>query len=124
MRIIPITRAKASRDFLGPVTEALENGAIVILYPDGSRGRPEEMDELKSGIAHLARRCPEVPVTPLFLHGLGKSLPRGEGVLVPFFCDVIIGESLTWQGDRKEFMDALRQSFDALAAEGDFPAWD
>jgi 1-acyl-sn-glycerol-3-phosphate acyltransferase len=72
------------------------------------------MSELKSGIAHLAARFPAVPVVPVFMHGLGKSMPRGEWLPVPFFCDVFVGLPLHWNGERKLFMDGLQDSLRVL----------
>jgi hypothetical protein len=55
---------------------------------------------------------------------LGKALPKGETVLVPFFCDVFVGEPLPWTGDRRSYMRQLDERMRQLAAEGNFPAWD
>jgi 1-acyl-sn-glycerol-3-phosphate acyltransferase len=124
--IIPIERnVKGVReDPLGPVGEAVERGDIVIVFPEGSRGEPEQLGEFKSGVAHLARRYPELPFYPVFLHGLGKALPRGEALLVPFFCDVFVGEPMKWTGDKASFMEELTCRMTALAAEGHFPPWE
>ena len=126
MNIIPMRRERVSarHDPLATCVEALEAGKILILFPEGSRGEPEQRAEFKKGVAHLAKRCPEVPFVPLFLHGAGKVLPRGEGVLVPFFVDVFVGESMHWHGDRDEYMKELNQRIDALAAEGQFAPWE
>ena len=124
MGIIPLTRRpRPGQDPLQLLVEALDRGEILILYPEGSRGLPEEMTELKSGIAHLARRRPQVPVVPLFLHGLGKALPKGEAVLVPFFVDVFVGPPVRFEGDRKAFMALLESRLQALGAQGRFPDW-
>jgi 1-acyl-sn-glycerol-3-phosphate acyltransferase len=124
--IIPLKRAvrAGGGDPLAETSAALERGDILILFPEGSRGEPEQMDAFKTGVAHLAKRYPDAAVTPVFLHGLGKALPRGTWLLVPFFCDVFVGEALAWTGDRASFMAALEQRTTALAAEGHFPAWD
>ena len=111
-------------DPLAAASAALEQGAMLILFPEGSRGEPEHLSHFKSGVAHLAKRYPEIALTPIFLHGLGKSLPKGEGLLVPFFCDVFIGEALHWSGNKQAWMAELDDAMQALAMEGKFAAWE
>lgn len=124
--ILPIERHNISREIdpLAGASAALEGGKILILYPEGSRGEPEQLSAFKTGIARLAERHPDVPVVPVYLHGLGKALPKGESLLVPFFCDVFIGERLGWTGDRREYMRALTDAMQALASEGQFSVWE
>ncbi len=124
--IIPLERRPrgGKHDPLAACDAALRDGRILIFYPEGSRGEPEQLADFKSGAAHLAKRHPEAPVVPVFLHGLGKALPKGEAVLVPFFCDVFVGEALAWTGARASFMAALDKAMGELAAEGHFPPWE
>ncbi|WP_428622112.1 lysophospholipid acyltransferase family protein [Sedimenticola sp.] len=124
--IIPIRRNNQNnhQDPLAPVHAALERGDIVIIFPEGTRGEPERMQQFKSGIIHLAKAHATAPITPVFLHGLGKALPRGEGLLVPFFCDVFVGPPLHWTGDRHQLMQQLTQQMERLAAEKGDAAWD
>ncbi len=124
--IIPIRR-KSTRehgDPLAPCNQALDDGNILIFFPEGSRGEPEQLARFKGGIAKLAEHYPHVPVVPVLLHGLGKALPKGEALLVPFFCDVFVGEPLLWSGDRKDFMRRLEQCMHDLSDEGRFPVWE
>jgi|HubBroStandDraft_3_1064219.scaffolds.fasta_scaffold00777_8 hypothetical protein len=56
--------------------------------------------------------------------GLGKILPRGAVLPVPFFSDVFVGEPVPWGGDRKAYLAALREAFEALEGEGRFADWE
>jgi 1-acyl-sn-glycerol-3-phosphate acyltransferase len=116
--ILPISRqTNGGRDPLKPCEDALDRGEILILFPEGSRGEPEVMGRFKRGIAVLAARRPDVPVQPVFLHGLGKALPKDDPILVPFFCDVFVGEALQGMEDQAIFMSELERQMLALAAE-------
>ena len=126
MHIIPIERGRAHGNALAPVLKALDEGDIVILFPEGTRGEPERLGEFRRGIAHLAAARDHLAVTPVFMHGLGKALPRGSCLFVPFSCDVFVGEPIAaaaGRTDRHAFMNALSASMRDLAAEGQFPPW-
>jgi 1-acyl-sn-glycerol-3-phosphate acyltransferase len=115
-RMIPLDRNGGNpRQLFEPISEALNRGEVILLFPEGTRGEPEKLSELKRGIAHIASRHPEVPVVPIYLHGLGKALPRGDAFLVPFCCDALVGEPFRWEGSRVRFMETLNESFRTLA---------
>ncbi len=125
--IIPIDRKNIRREKgkhpLDPISKALEEGCIVLLFPEGSRGSPEEMSAFQSGVAHLAKRHPQVPITPVFLHGLGKALPKGEALLVPFFCDLFVGPPIDGSLGKRELMLEIQSSMESLAAELPITSW-
>lgn len=112
LSIIPLQRHSVGgkRDPLKPIEEALAENAIIILYPEGSRGLPEQFSDFKTGIAHLAQRCPDVPVIPVAIQGAGRALPKGGWVPVPYTCSVAIGTPFSWSGDRTHFMDTLKSA--------------
>jgi 1-acyl-sn-glycerol-3-phosphate acyltransferase len=124
--IIPIERAKRmpGTNPLDRPSEHLSAGDVLIIFPEGTRGEPEALAPFKNGIAYLAERHPNVPIVPVFLHGLGKSLPKNERIPVPFFCDVFVGEPLHGSDDRRIFMEKLEASIKALPAGAHIPNWE
>lgn len=124
--IIPLARKKPSareHPLDGPSAQ-LAAGDVLIIYPEGTRGEPESMAPFKTGIAHLAERHPDVPVVPVFLHGLGKSLPKDNAIPVPFHCDVFAGAPVFWAGDRRMFMDRLETAIRSLPQGAHLPDWE
>lgn len=124
--ILPLARERSrpDQDLLADVHAALDRGDILVFFPEGTRGEPERMQTFKSGLARIAERHPQVPVVPVFLHGLGKTLPKGSFLPVPFFCDVFVGDALPWTGERASYMAQLDRSMQTLAQEGNFPPWE
>jgi 1-acyl-sn-glycerol-3-phosphate acyltransferase len=119
--IVPIRRRRADngQDPLAGCARAIESGHILLLFPEGSRGEPETPKPFKTGVARLAERFPTVPVVPVFMQGLGKALPRGEWLLVPVICDVVVGDPLygAESASRPEFMAALEGRMQNLAGQ-------
>lgn len=109
--IVPVARGKAGtgEDVLAPAREALAAGDIIVVFPEGTRGdASDSMAALKSGVARLAEAFPDAPVTPVWIQGAGRVLPKGEVIPVPMNCAVLIGEPVHWQGQRGPFMEELR----------------
>ncbi|MGH3434136.1 MAG: lysophospholipid acyltransferase family protein [Thermocrispum sp.] len=124
--IVPIPRQRSSPqdDPLSGCSAALDRGEILIFFPEGSRGEPEQLAEFRGGIAKLADRHPDVPIIPIYLHGLGKALPKGEAMLVPFFLDVFVGDPLHGRDHPGDLRDELRRRLEVLRDEGSFAPWD
>jgi 1-acyl-sn-glycerol-3-phosphate acyltransferase len=123
--IIPIKRGGASRteDVLAGAKEALKRGEILVVFPEGSRGEPEEMARFKTGVARLVEFCPEAAVTPVYLQGAGRSLPKDARLLVTFNCTAVIGDPLRWTGSHHGFVEELRSRIEALKAEAPPLRW-
>ena len=124
--------AAPEEDPLQGCYDALGRGEILIIFPEGTRGEPERMQELKSGVAVLASKYPAVPVVPIFMHGLGKSMPKGSFIPVPFFVDVYIGTPMTWHdvvgnapdgGGKKTFMAELGSRMKILMEKYERPEY-
>ena len=122
--ILPITRTGAGRsDVLAGCKEALGRGEILMIFPEGTRGKAEEMGDFKAGIARLAEQFPEAPIMPVYLQGAGRVLPRGARILVPFNCSAIIGARFTWSGSRAGFMDQLKTTIETLRKDAPPLRW-
>ncbi len=90
------------------------NGDILILFPEGSRGSPEKISKIKKGLFYLTRERIDIKITPVIIYGLGRALPRGEALFVPFNCDVIIGDPLPEAESSTVFIKNISQSFAEL----------
>ncbi len=124
INIIPLARGGVRKNPLADLEDALDDNEILILFPEGSRGEPEKRAEFKRGVAFLAKARPDVPIYPVFMHGLGKALPKGSLILVPFNCDVIAGSPIRWTGEAQSFMGELELRMTELAEQGHFQPWE
>jgi 1-acyl-sn-glycerol-3-phosphate acyltransferase len=123
--IVPIERhARGEPDVLAPARQALAGGDIVIIFPEGTRGpATDALGPLKAGVARLAAACPEAPVIPVWIEGAGRVLPKGAVLPAPMNCTVLVGEPLSWSGERSAFMEALRERLEALKRSAPPQRW-
>lgn len=112
--IIPVYRGAHQANPLQACVDALAAKKIVIIFPEGTRGEPGILSEIKSGIWHLSQQCPEVPVIPVYMHGLDRSMGKGQKIPVPFFIDIFIDEPLFYDADKVTFKQSLLTRFVTL----------
>lgn len=72
--------------------DVLKKGDSLILFPEGSRGEPEKLQKFKKGVGFLLEKNPHIPFIPVFMQGMGKVLPKGNGILIPSNTYVLIGD--------------------------------
>ena len=73
---IPVTDPRADRHLVRRsyelIAEALENGDVVVIFPEGGVTRDGEIKTFKKGIEKIIRRTP-VPVVPMAVRGMWGS---------------------------------------------------
>ncbi|HJQ68898.1 MAG TPA: lysophospholipid acyltransferase family protein [Blastocatellia bacterium] len=107
--ILPIARKNISAENnpLRQMQAAIEAGYSLIIFPEGTRGSGDEMAPFKGGVAHLLERTPGLQVVPAYLVNMGRSLPKGEFIPVPFFCEIRLGAPRLVEGSKQEIVKAL-----------------
>lgn len=107
--ILPIARKNITPENnpLRQMQAALAAGQSLIIFPEGTRGSGDSIGPFRSGVAHLIAKLPDVVIVPACLVNMGRSLPKGEFIPVPFFCEVRLGEPRSLSGSRQEITRAL-----------------
>ena len=72
---IPINREASAVGAMKTVIGRLENGAAVIIFPEGTRTATGRLGELKSGFALIAKRA-GVPIVPVAIVGAWECWPK------------------------------------------------
>lgn len=114
--IVALDRTARRGEPLGPALNVLADGGILVVFPEGTRGAPEVMGAMKSGLARLARDG-NAPITPVYLQGAGRILPKGARLPVPFTCTMLVGKPIAPSSDRASVMAALGAELSALRAQ-------
>lgn len=110
-------REEGGPDPLAPLQAALDNGQSLIIFPEGTRRAQALPSPFKSGLYHLATRCPQAQLVPVYMDNLYRSLPKGALLPVPLVCTVRFGAPLQLQpGEAKQdFLERARAAVVDLA---------
>ena len=92
--LIDRERSDPDADPLAPLSQAIDAGDSLILFPEGTRRGERLPAAFKSGLYHLAMRHPEVELVPVYLENLYRSMPKGAHIPVPLACAVRFGAPL------------------------------
>ena len=94
---------------------AIDEGYSLILFPEGTRGKPEQMGKIKSGIARILSLRPELKYIPVFMTGMGRSLPKGELILLPYKASIFYGTpAVAGSTDVHEILKQITDDFEMM----------
>ncbi|MEM9622625.1 MAG: lysophospholipid acyltransferase family protein, partial [Pseudomonadota bacterium] len=109
----PIRRGGGARA-LSYASELLEHDHHIFLFPEGTRATASELGEFKPGVALLAIKH-QVPVIPLYLHGLAAIRPKGTRRQIPgpVSMDILPAQYFSAEHDVAQATFQLRASMNA-----------
>jgi 1-acyl-sn-glycerol-3-phosphate acyltransferase len=107
----PVRRGRAD---VGAVREALrrlKGGAVVLVFPEGTRTRDGSIGPLHGGPVPIAARA-GVPILPMVIDGAFEAWPRWQPLPLPFRIRVACGRAVrvdeAAERDPEAFMAAVR----------------
>jgi 1-acyl-sn-glycerol-3-phosphate acyltransferase len=121
-----IDRSSPNRgaDAIGLMTDALDAGSSLIVFPEGTRNATNApLLPFKSGLFHLARARPQVVLVPVWIDNLNRVMPKGEFVPIPLICTVTFGAALhIAEGEtKKDFLARAEAALLALSPKASAP---
>jgi 1-acyl-sn-glycerol-3-phosphate acyltransferase len=108
--LIPREGITRDNNPLDRLAACLEGGRSILIFPEGTRRGDGQVGSFKSGLYHLARRFPHIPLVPIYLDNLGRILPKGALVPVPIIAQAHFREPihLTESEAKPAFLDRAR----------------
>ena len=108
-------RADGVNYSMNKMLKAIDDGYSLILFPEGSRGEPEQMSKMKSGIARLLTQKQGLKYIPVFMTGMGTSLPKGGVGILPYNASLHFGKpTLPCSSDPHAVMEQIEDDFNKM----------
>jgi 1-acyl-sn-glycerol-3-phosphate acyltransferase len=117
-RPIWVDRKTDGGDTKDRMSALLDEGEIIIIFPEGTRGEAGQLGHFYSGVGYLAADHPEVPLLPVFLRGTERALPRKAALPLPIWQQVSIGPPQRLASRVEDITKTLRESILALERSG------
>ncbi len=105
-----IDRGGSGEAALDAMDDRIAAGGSLILFPEGSRGDPGEMQRFRNGVGRLLERHPDLPVIPAHILGPERALPRGAAFPLPVWNRVLLGPARRLSGDPRDLAASLEAS--------------
>jgi 1-acyl-sn-glycerol-3-phosphate acyltransferase len=103
-------------DSIGQVAAQVRAGAVVLVFPEGTRSVSDEIGRFKTGAFRIAKAA-EAAILPVGISGTRRILPKHGRLLRAHPVRVRIGEPLTAEEVRAANVNALSRKARAAVAE-------
>ncbi|MDD3430043.1 MAG: lysophospholipid acyltransferase family protein [Oscillospiraceae bacterium] len=108
-----------ARQAVASLNEAIANikaGYSVIIFPEGTRSKGDEMGEFKAGSFRIAAKT-GVPIVPLCLNGTYRAMEANGNLICPAAVTLKILPPVPTKGLSKEELKALPEQMRSLIAQ-------
>jgi 1-acyl-sn-glycerol-3-phosphate acyltransferase len=111
----PVRRGAADRGALRRGMRLLDNGEVLLIFPEGQRSQDGRLMEFEAGAAFLALAA-SAAVVPTAVVGADRVLPRGKPVLLPAKLRVSFGPPVDLSTLRRQrrSREVLRQAAEEM----------
>ena len=99
---------------LAIMQDILDQGESLIIFPEGTRGNGESIQDFKAGLWHLSRKNSNVQLVPIYLENLNRVLPKGSRLVVPVICSAIFGAPIVAIHENESKQEFLIRAKSAL----------
>jgi 1-acyl-sn-glycerol-3-phosphate acyltransferase len=119
----PVRREGADASALRTALRVLQDGGVLLIFPEGTRGPEGTLREAKAGAGMLAVLS-GAPVVPVHVKGSGRAWPRGQTLPRPAKVTVTFGRPQVFerrdaQGRKTDYEAVNREVMAAIARLAD-----
>jgi len=117
----PLKRDRIDRSAYEKAISLLQEGRVLALFPEGTRGRRGKLGYFKKGVSRIALKT-GVPIVPVIIRGTDEALPKGRKMIKLARIEVRVGKPLRTEGfsrgkDSKKKIDDLCEELRKRMAE-------
>lgn len=111
----PVDRDRPQPSTIKETVKKLKSGALIVMFPEGSRSVDGSLLDAKRGIGMIAT-ISRSPVVPALIEGTDNALPAGRKILRPSKIRVIFGNPIEVKEEEKDKHFQERISKDIMEA--------
>ena len=120
LHAFPVRRATADLTAIREALRRLKGGAVVLVFPEGTRTRDGSIGRLQGGPVTIAARA-GVPIVPMVIDGAFESWPKGHRLPCPHKVRVACGRPVSAEdlatGDPQVLVDRIHAEMVDLQKE-------